>query len=163
MKQLEKIIILIISIVVLNVWIVRPNIHESFGFSFRGGEAKNLLDEFDLYGFSSEIFYLVGFLKVTTALMLLTGLKYSWMKLPAAVLMAIYMSVAFYMHYTVGDDILKFVPSGILLSLSVIIILINKLQINKEIVYMGLIIIMVWELIWVYIILVIPCNVYAML
>ena len=75
---------------------------------------------------SSEIFYLVGFLKVTTALMLLAGLRYSWMKLPAAILMSLFMSAAFYMHYTVADEILKFVPSAILLSLSLILVVINK-------------------------------------
>lgn len=126
MKQIEKIIILVISIIVLNVWLVRPKAHELFGFSFRGGDAKSLLDEFAVYGMSSEIFYLVGFLKVTTALMLLAGLRYSWIKLPAAILMSLFMSAAFYMHYTVADEILKFVPSAILLSLSLILVVINK-------------------------------------
>ena len=126
MKQIEKIIILIISIIVLNVWLIRPKVHDLFGYSFRGGHAKSLLEEFTVYGISSEIFYLVGFLKVTTALMLLAGLRYSWMKLPASILMALFMATAFYMHYTVADEILKFVPSGILLSLSLILVFINK-------------------------------------
>tara|TARA_B100001564_G_C20489173_1_gene600796 strand:- start:305 stop:715 length:411 start_codon:yes stop_codon:yes gene_type:complete len=126
MKQIEKIIILIISIIVLNVWLFRPKVHELFGFSFRGGDAKSLLEEFAVYGISSEIFYLVGFLKVTTALMLLAGLRYSWMKLPASILMALFMTAAFYMHYIVDDEILKFIPSGILLSLSLILVFINK-------------------------------------
>lgn len=126
MKQIEKIIILIISIIVLNVWLVRPKVHELFGFSFRGGDAKSLLDEFAVYGMSSKMFYVVGFLKVSTAIMLLAGLRYSWMKLPAAILMSLFMSTAFYMHYTVTDEILKFVPSAILLALSLILVVINK-------------------------------------
>ena len=132
MKQIEKIIILVISIIVLNVWLVRPKVHEFFGFSFRGGDAESLLDEFAIYGISSETFYLVGFVKVTTALMLLAGLKYSWMKLPASILMTLFMTAAFYMHYTVADEIIKFVPSGILLSLSLILVMINKGVVKKS-------------------------------
>ena len=54
---------------ILNVWILRFNKETEF----RGGDAKNMLEEFQTYGISPPLMYLIGGTKLTLAILLIVG------------------------------------------------------------------------------------------
>ena len=117
MELTIKIIQVVIALFVLKVWLV------TFGreSGFRGGEAKSLAEEFEVYGLPSWLFYLVGFLKVTCSLMLIAGLWYPALQQPAAIGLAVLMLGAVSMHVKVGDPLKKSLPSLTLLVLSLVV------------------------------------------
>ena len=122
MKILKSIIILIISGTILNVWLLRLNNPTPF----RGGDAITLVDEFTVYGLNDTMFYIVGFVKIVTAIFLLMGLFYRKTIVPAAAIIAAIMLVAVYMHFKVQDSFTKHVPALLMLILSAILILIER-------------------------------------
>lgn len=122
MKVLQKISMVIVAAVVLNVWFFR------FGKAtiYRGGNATNMVEEFAAYGLSETMVYMVGGLKILAALGLLIGLFNKKTIIPAAGLMAALMVGAIAMHFKVGDQAIKFLPAGIMFVLSSLVIMIDK-------------------------------------
>lgn len=122
MKVLQKISMVIVAAVVLNVWFFR------FGKAtiYRGGNATNMVEEFAAYGLSETMVYMVGGLKILAALGLLIGLFNKKTIIPAAGLMAALMVGAIAMHFKVGDEAIKFLPAGIMFVLSSLVIMIDK-------------------------------------
>ena len=122
MKVLQKISMVIVAAVVLNVWFFR------FGKAtiYRGGDATNMVEEFAAYGLSETMVYVVGGLKILAALGLLIGLFNKKTIIPAAGLMAALMVGAIAMHFKVGDVAIKFLPAGIMFVLSSLVIMIDK-------------------------------------
>ena len=117
METIISIIQVIISLGILNVWVLR------FGksSSWRGGEAKNMKEEFQVYGLPSWFVGVVGFLKVLFALMLIVGLWVPALVQPAAIGIALLMSGAIVMHVKVKDPATKSLPAFSLLILSAIV------------------------------------------
>ena len=103
---------------ILNVWILRFNKETEY----RGGEAKNLPEEFDVYGFPKRTVYLVGAAKVSLAALLIIGLWVDAIVRPAAVVLAILMLGAIGMHFRVGDRPKKAAPAISVLSLCILAI-----------------------------------------
>ena len=122
MKYIKIILSLIISLTILNVWLIRFDSNSIY----RGGEAKNMIQEFEEYGFNENIVYIVGFLKVSAALVLLLGIYYNKLIFPAALTISLFMISAIIMHFKVSDELIKFMPSSILLFSSLVIIYIDK-------------------------------------
>ena len=122
MKYIKIILSLIISLTILNVWLIRFDSNSIY----RGGEAKNMIQEFEEYGFNENIVYIVGFLKVSAALFLLLGIYYNKLIFPAALTISLFMIFAVIMHFKVSDELIKFMPSSILLFSSLVIIYIDK-------------------------------------
>jgi uncharacterized membrane protein YphA (DoxX/SURF4 family) len=122
MKVLQKISMVTVAAVVLNVWFFR------FGIAtvYRGGDATNMVEEFAAYGLSETMVYVVGGLKILAALGLLIGLFNKKTIIPAAGLMAALMVGAIAMHFKVGDEAIKFLPAGIMFVLSSLVIMIDK-------------------------------------
>ena len=85
---------------ILNVWLVRPK--KATGF--RGGDARNLKEEFAVYGLPVWFMILIGVCKVTLALMLMAGTWLPELVRPAALGMAILMTGAVLMHIRVRDS-----------------------------------------------------------
>ncbi len=109
---------IIVGLGLLNVWLLR------FGkpTAFRGGGAANMKEEFATYGLPAWSCYVVGFLKVGSALALLAGFFIPVLVLPAAAIVAALMVGAVVMHWKVGDPLKKSVPAISLLLLCVLII-----------------------------------------
>lgn len=126
MNTIKQTFILILSTVVLYVWIGRFNEATFFGLSFRGGDANTLFEEFTTYGLNTTIFYLIGGLKIISCICLLIGLKYQKLIIPAASIISILMLGALGMHLKVGDELIKYLPSGLLLLVSLTIIQLQK-------------------------------------
>jgi hypothetical protein len=118
METFKIIFQLIVGLGILNVWLLRFNKKTTY----RGGEAANMKDEFKAYGLSENLVYIVGFIKVSLALMLLAGI---WLKMlvdPAAIGMAVMMLGAITMHLKIKDSLKQTLPAIILLVICLIIL-----------------------------------------
>ncbi len=101
---------------ILNVWFNRFD--KDTGY--RGGEAKNMKEEFAEYGFSEQQMYAVGAAKVGLAVALLVGLFVPKIVRPAALGLAAFMLGAIGMHIKVSDPLKRSAPAITVLSLSAI-------------------------------------------
>ena len=122
MKLLKKSLILIVSPSVLYVWLFRFNSSSIF----RGGEASNMVEEFAAYGLGENAVYVVGAIKVLAALGLLGGLFDKRFILPSAIVMAVMMLGALGMHFKIGDEAIKYVPSLVFFLMSLGIIFLDR-------------------------------------
>jgi hypothetical protein len=104
---------LIVAFGILNVWLLR----RGKATAYRGKDAKNLREEFAVYGLPFPVFCLIGPCKVGFALALLASLWISSLAQPAAVGMGTLMLGAFFMHLKVRDPIGKALPSLALLAM----------------------------------------------
>jgi len=109
---------IIVGCGLLNVWLLRFN----KSTAYRGGTAANMREEFAAYGLPAWSCYLVGVLKVGSALALLAGLVHPPLVLPAAIVIAMLMAGAVAMHLKVGDPFKKSLPALSVLILCAIII-----------------------------------------
>ena len=107
MQIIVTIVQLIIALGILNVWLLR------FGKSsqWRGGEAKNMNEEFAVYGLSRTALYAVGFFKILFAALLIVGIWVPVLTIPAALGMAVLMLGAVVMHFKAGDPPKKSLPA----------------------------------------------------
>ena len=103
---------------ILNVWILRFNKETEY----RGGDAKNLPQEFDVYGFPKGTVYLVGATKISLALLLIIGLWVDPIVRPAALALGALMVGAIGMHLRVCDRLKKAAPAINVLSLCILAI-----------------------------------------
>jgi uncharacterized membrane protein YphA (DoxX/SURF4 family) len=99
----------IVALGLLNVWLVRAKASTAY----RGGSAQSLKEEFATYGLPDWTFYVVGILKVGSALLLLLGI---WVKSPdlvrpPALVVAGLMVGALAMHAKVKDPLTKSLPA----------------------------------------------------
>ena len=106
---------------IINVWFLRFNKPTPW----RGAQAANMRNEFELYGLSETMLYLVGGLKVLAATLLLVSIWVPHLTLPAAGIMGILMTGAISMHIRVKDPLIKSLPALIFLLLSILLILSN--------------------------------------
>jgi hypothetical protein len=98
---------LIVALGILNVWMLRTG----KATPFRGGDAKNLREEFAAYGLPFWFMCVVGVLKVGLALALLTAIWIHSVAQPAAIGLGLLMLGAFVMHLKLKDPIKKALPS----------------------------------------------------
>jgi len=121
MRIMTVIIHVIAALGLLNVWLVRFNRHTSY----RGGSAGSMREEFAAYGLPSWFMYLIGALKIGTAIALIAGLWFPVLALPAAVLLCVLMLGAVAMHLKIRDPLTKFLPALMMLALGLAIIWIS--------------------------------------
>lgn len=117
---------IIVAVGLLNVWLLRY----SKETGFRGQSAKNLKQEFAAYGLPEWSYYLIGFLKIGSALALLLGLWNRQVALIGASVILILMLGALAMHFKVQDPIKKSIPALLILIMSVGIIYGNAVHLN---------------------------------
>jgi uncharacterized membrane protein HdeD (DUF308 family) len=117
MDYLRLLLQIIVGLGILNVWLIRANLSTGY----RGGDAKNLREEFATYGLPSWFFYLIGVLKISCALALLAGIWLPVLVIPGAVGLAVLMAGAFTMHLKVKDPFKKAWPSLAMLAMSLLI------------------------------------------
>jgi uncharacterized membrane protein YphA (DoxX/SURF4 family) len=97
----------IVGLGILNVWVLRFN----RATGYRGGDAKNMREEFLAYGLPVWFMYVVGALKITCAVMLLVGVWVEVLVLPAAIGLGVLMAGAISMHIKVKDPPKKALPA----------------------------------------------------
>ncbi|HDZ05319.1 hypothetical protein LCGC14_0069610 [marine sediment metagenome] len=108
----------IIFISIINVWFFRFNKKTIY----RGGSASSMKEEFAAYGLSESIMYIIGTLKVLSALGLIVSIWVPMLTLPSAGLMALLMVGAILMHIKINDSPKQSMPAAIFLLLSIFII-----------------------------------------
>ena len=106
---------IVIALSIYNVWFLRFNKPTMF----RGKGAKNMKQEFISYGLPGWFTWVIGFIKVSLATMLLLGFFQEQLIFPAAIGMAILMFGAVMMHMKVKDNPIKSIPAFIFLILSI--------------------------------------------
>ena len=99
---------------ILNVWILRFNKETEY----RGGDAKNMREEFKTYGIPPWAMYLIGAAKLSLAILLLVGIWIEGLVRPSAVGLALLMAGAISMHVRVGDHLKKSAPAISVFTLS---------------------------------------------
>lgn len=109
---------IVIALGLLNVWLVRAGKPTAW----RGGEAKNMREEFAVYGLPPWFMGLVGFLKITLAMVLVVGVWVPVVTRPAAMGVAALMLGAVAMHLKVNDPLRRAVPALSILVLCVVVI-----------------------------------------
>ena len=104
----------VVSMGLLNVWLLR------FGqaTNYRGGQAQNLKEEFAAYGLPVWAYFVVGGLKVLSAVALILGLWLTPAAFVAAVVVSVLMVGALLMHLKVRDPLKKSLPAFLMLVMS---------------------------------------------
>jgi len=110
---------LAVALGLLNVWLLRAGKPTSW----RGGEAKNMREEFAVYGLPLWFMRVIGFLKVALAILLIVGLWITSISRPAAIGVAVLMLGAIAMHVKAGDPWKKSLPAISLLVLCLIVVM----------------------------------------
>ncbi len=90
---------------------------------FRPEGAGSIAEEFKRYGYPAWVKNAVGTAKLSLAVLLLIGIAYQPVVLPAATLMALLMVSAIAAHARVRDPWIKAVPALSMLILTVIVLL----------------------------------------
>jgi len=121
---IQKALMAFVSITLLNVWLLRFQ----KSTSYRGGDATDMLSEFAAYGLSDTIMYIVGATKVTAAILLLLGLRYSKLVKAATYTIAALMIGAIYFHFSIQDEWVKSFPAALLLVSSILILYLERAQ-----------------------------------
>ena len=111
----------VIALSIYNVWFFRFN----KSTKYRGKDASDMKQEFLSYGLPSSFVWLIGFLKVSFATMMIFGIfpTLVYLVFPAACGMAFLMLGAISMHLKVKDPIVKSMPATIFFALSLLIAL----------------------------------------
>ena len=91
--------------------------------SYRGGASQSLREEFAAYGLPTWAFYVVGFLKITAAILLIVGLWRPELVRPAAGVVVVLMLGALAMHLKVKDAPLKSLPALLMLTMCAALVL----------------------------------------
>lgn len=108
---------LVIALGLLNVWLLRTGKPTSW----RGGDAKNMREEFAAYGLPPWFMWVIGCLKITIAILLIVGVWVTPITKPAAIGLAFLMSGAIAMHFKAGDPLKKSLPAITMLVLCLIV------------------------------------------
>ena len=116
MKLLGKILSVIVGLTVINVWLFRSG----KSTSYRGGDANSLMEEFVVYGLG-DYFLTIGIIKVGLAILLILSLYFQKLRLISASGIGLMMLVAIYMHFSVGDELIKSMPASVMLVSCIII------------------------------------------
>jgi uncharacterized membrane protein YphA (DoxX/SURF4 family) len=123
LNTIASVLQILVGLGLLNVWLLR----RQSATAYRGGTAKNLKEEFAAYGLPAPMFYIVGGLKIICGVLLLVGLAYPPVVLPAAAIVAVLMVGAVAMHLKVGDPVTKYVPATLMLAMSGAICVISRM------------------------------------
>lgn len=110
---------LIVGLSILNVWLVRSK----KSTPWRGGDAKDIVEEFKAYGLPVWFMWTIGTLKVALAVLLLASIFYAQVEPIAAFGIAFLMLGAVSMHIKIGDPLKKSFPAFTFLVLSLVIAL----------------------------------------
>ena len=119
MLYLKIVLQLIVALGILNVWLLRAG----RATSYRGGNAKNMREEFAVYGLPYWFMCLVAVLKVGLALALLCALWIHSISQPAAIGLGLLMLAAVIMHFKVKDPLEKALPACAVFVMCVLIAL----------------------------------------
>ena len=109
--------IIIVGISILNVWLLQQNKPTRW----RGGDAKTIVEEFKVYGFSKNFCYLIGFLKVSLAIILMASIQFEMLTLIGSLGLSALLAGSILMHIIVKDAWYKSFPAFLFIVMNLII------------------------------------------
>jgi len=116
-----EILIIVLKVIVaaslLNVWLIQYNKPTQW----RGGNAKTIIQEFKAYGLPVWLCFVVGFLKVSLAIMLIASIWYPDLEHVAVIGLAILLTGSILMHIKISDPMKKSFPAALFLSMCIAI------------------------------------------
>ena len=112
----------IVGLSILNVWLVQPK----KATKWRGGNAKTLIEEFEVYGLSKTVCYVIGFFKVSLALILLASIKFENLTLIGSIGLAVLLLGSVIMHIKVKDELFKSFPALLFIVMNLVIIFLYR-------------------------------------
>ncbi|WP_299667399.1 DoxX family protein [uncultured Polaribacter sp.] len=112
---------IIIGVSILNVWLLQSKKNTKW----RGGNAKTIIEEFKLYGLSKSFCYIIGFLKISLALLLLASIAFEFLTLIATIGLSILLLGSIIMHIKIKDELYKSFPASLFLVLNLIVIFLS--------------------------------------
>jgi len=110
MNPIDYIIVtlkIIVSLSILNVWLIQPNKPTKW----RGGKAKNIFEEFEVYGLSKLLCYTIGFFKVSLAIVLFASIQFTMLSLIGSLGLSILLLGSIGMHLKIKDPLYKSFPA----------------------------------------------------
>jgi len=107
----------IVSLSILNVWLIQPKKTTKW----RGGNAKTIFEEFEVYGLSQSFCYVVGVLKVSLALILLVSIQFESLTFIGSLGLAVLLLGSIIMHIKVKDELFKSFPAFLFIVINLII------------------------------------------
>ena len=111
MYYLLIILKLIVALSLLNVWLIQKDKPTKW----RGGNAQNIRQEFEVYGLPEWMCYLVGVLKVVFAICLIISIWVPMLSQPSALILALLLTGSIIMHLKISDPLYKSLPAFIFL------------------------------------------------
>ena len=108
---------IIVGVSILNVWLLRKN----KATKWRGGNAVNIFEEFQVYGFSKQFCYFIGFLKVSLAIILLASIQFKTLTLIGVLGLSILLLGSIIMHIRIKDAWYKSFPAFLFIVMNLII------------------------------------------
>lgn len=108
---------LIVSLSILNVWLIQ----QKKPTKWRGGNAKTIIEEFEVYGLSKSFCYIIGFLKVSLALILLASIQLKELTLIGSLGLATLLLGSIIMHFRVKDELYKSFPAFLFIVMNLVI------------------------------------------
>ena len=117
MEEVKIALKIIVGLSLLNVWLLQYNKPSRW----RGGDAKTMMQEFDVYGLGSTMCYVIGFLKVGFSLALIASI---WLadlelvvdlELVAASALGLLLTGSILMHIKIKDALIKSFPAALFL------------------------------------------------
>lgn len=119
--ELTEIIVILLKIIValsiLNVWLIQPQKPTKW----RGGNAATIIEEFEAYGLSKTLCYVIGFLKVSLALLLLVSIKIEDLTAYATSGLALLLFGSVVMHLRIKDPLYKSFPAFLFILMLILI------------------------------------------
>ena len=120
MNVIDYIIIalkVIVSLSILNVWLIQYNKPTKW----RGGNAQNIFEEFKVYGLTKSFCYVIGFLKVSLALLLLASIAFNILTLVGSLGLSLLLVGSILMHLKIKDELYKSFPAFLFIIMNLII------------------------------------------
>ncbi|MGJ8666001.1 MAG: DoxX family protein [Patiriisocius sp.] len=104
---------LVVALSLFNVWLIQKDKPTKW----RGGNAQSIVEEFQVYGLPVWMCYLVGFLKVILALLLIASIWIAGIEDYAALGLMVLLAGSILMHVKISDPLFKSFPAFLFLVL----------------------------------------------
>lgn len=108
---------IVVSLSILNVWLIQAKKPTKW----RGGNAKTIIEEFEVYGLSKNFCYLIGFLKVSLAIVLLASIVLGSLTLIGSLGLTVLLLGSVLMHIKIKDPLYKSFPAMLFIVMNLII------------------------------------------
>jgi len=118
----------LVGISILNVWLSASQKSNALAW----GKRTTILEEFKEYGLSTALCYIIGFIKVTLATLLIAAIWYPILKTACSLGLATLLAGSIVMHIKIKDPLLKSFPAALFLIMCLIYCVRLKFIVRKS-------------------------------